>query len=121
MKYRRRQDGQLGELVVGEDGVKRVRIDRPNQELLTEYNEHDWFVEPDENPLTRFHVARIAYEADRLYAMALGDFRNGRKTWESLKDEERIKIRRDGPDTKDNRRLALWKHIWAFKAFKTAK
>lgn len=121
MKYRRRQDGQLGELVIDEDGIKRVRIDRPNQELLLPYSEADWIAEPNERPLTKFHVTRIAYEADRLLASALGDYRAGRKPWESLKDEERIRIRSKGPDTSDEMRLDLWKHITSWKRFKNAR
>lgn len=120
MKYRRASDGQLGEKVI-RDGAEMIRIDRPNQELLYPFRKDEWIPEDEKREYTKHHVTRVAYEADRCLAMAQGDFKVGRKPWESLKDEERIKITRSGPATTNEDRLALWKHILAFKGFKGAR
>ena len=83
--------------LVRREGRDVIRLDRGSHEDIRTYNQHDW--KPDETyrPLTRMHLAAIAFGADRVLCGYVGRHEQARKEWLSLRDEERAKWLKDGP------------------------
>lgn len=94
--YRNSSDGQSGYLVV-RDGKKFIRLDRPNEEILKRFDS-TWVPRNDYRTLQRGQVARIAFEADRVLCMELGDHEKARREWASLPDEIRMGWVEHGPN-----------------------
>jgi hypothetical protein len=93
--YRSTLNGQRGYLVETEMG-ERIRHDNPHEAKIVKFTQ-DWQPEAVRPPLNRMQVARVAYAADRVLAMWLGDPVDIRKDWMSIDDEERITFMKCGP------------------------
>jgi hypothetical protein len=92
---RHQTTGELG-YMVRRGGLEAVRLDRPMQEILRKPSS-DWQPEEAHRPLAEAHVARVAFEADKALAQALGDHAGVRRNWADMSDAERLKWMRNGP------------------------
>ena len=103
-------NGQAGWLVDAEDferavmppfpGKMMVRLDRGTQVVTKAYSgrEGDWHHRASASPISEMAKTKIAYAALRAYALAVGDYKNGRQEFESIMPEEkRIELMRKGP------------------------
>lgn len=86
------------------DGMTYVRLDRPSQELLRPYRQHDWIEEAEHRPLTPMQIAQICFEADRAFCKVLNLHDLARKDWMSLTDRERGELVKNGPGGEPRRR-----------------
>lgn len=109
--YRSRMDGNLGYLVV-RGGKSRIRLHRPNEEIIRVFNEDDWIAEREHRPLTAAQTAQVAYEADAKLCAMLGDY-SKRHPWMNLSEEVRIKWIEKGPPAKPPIRRDLFECIMA--------
>lgn len=94
--YRHKQTGDLGYLVVRE-GQDKIRLDRPNEEVIRRFQGDDWIPELEHRPMTRAQAAQVAYEADRKLCGFLGLFDRSRKEWQLLHEDQRIHWVDNGP------------------------
>lgn len=78
-------------------GRDMVMLDRPNEEILRPLSGHEWNVDKDFRPLTRMHIAQVAFDADRRLCYHLGIHDIARKEWNDLSEPERIFWMREGP------------------------
>jgi len=102
---RRRNDGQIGFMVEGEDGRLCVQLDRKAEKLVYPYSPHLWA--PDETGrLTSHHIARIAYAADREFREARGEY--GVKEFRFLPEAKRMAWMRGIPADADAERKKLY-------------
>jgi hypothetical protein len=112
-RVRSNNDGQIGFIVerpAEDGGGLGVRLDRRAENIVLPYSAHKW--RPDEDGrLTPLHVARIAYEADRVLMECRGTY--GTKEWKTLPEAKRIGWMRGAPEevTKDKDRARLYEAV----------
>jgi len=80
------RDGQLGRLVVMDNGEFGVKLDR-TEDLVVPFNENEWHRE-EKNRVQPMQLARICYEADRALRSARGEY--GVAEWIGLSDRVRV-------------------------------
>lgn len=107
---RNARTGELGWLV-RRSGQSMVRLDRPNQEILSRYVASDWLPEAPQRPLARAQLARVAFEADRELCRSLGAHAHALRTWQRMDDHARKVWTEKGPSEKSGPRVALYKAI----------
>jgi len=102
-------DGQIGHIVVDENGALAVKLDRAAENLVVPYHPSEW------RPLAGarlqpMQLARIAYAADRELLFARGQY--GVSEWQSVREPERIRWMQEGlPRGADAERRALYAAI----------
>lgn len=92
--------------LVRRDGMSFIRLDRPSQELLRPFRDHDWIAEVEHRPLTPHQVSEVCFAADRALCKVLGMHDLARKEWMTLTDRERIDFTANGPGGEPRRRSA---------------
>lgn len=95
--YRSVGNGDRGYLV-RRNGIDSVKLDRPMQDIVRPFKEHEWAPEKEQRPLNPIEKARIAYAADQELCRAIGLIRGSRKTWLDISDDMRIQWTNDGPE-----------------------
>jgi hypothetical protein len=110
--YRHQVKGDLGWLVRRE-GRDCIKYDRPDQEIVIPYNEHDWIREQEYRPFSDAQIVQVAFAADKALCMLLGMHDKSRKEWVGLSDHQRAKWMREGP--RNNRHRAKM-----YRAIRTA-
>lgn len=117
--YRHSQTGDRGYKIVGPDGKDYLRYDREAggrnrsgfaDRLFNSIEKANWVPDNEHRPMTKFQVARIAFEADKMLLMALGRHDLARAEWLMLKPATRLRWADDGP-SKDPLRKKLWHAI----------
>ncbi len=93
--YRSSVDGQRGYLVRRE-GKDCVRLDRPMEELISQLD-GSWILDAKLHVMSPHAAAKIAYIADQALCKATGEY-GAKEEWIDLRDKERIRFRKDGPD-----------------------
>jgi hypothetical protein len=106
--YRDTQTGDLGYLV-RRGGKDRVRLDRPNEEIIRPLDDH-WAEENEYRPFNLFQVAAIAFESDKLLARMMGNHPEAKREWMSMREEKRIDFMQNGPSG-NALRSELWTAI----------
>lgn len=109
--YRETSSGQLG-YRVRRGGRDRIRLDRGSEEILRAFTPGEWSPEKERRPLMAFHLARVAFEADRALCSNIGLPENARKEWSSLSEDQKKAWLTVGP-TKDPMRKRLYESIQA--------
>lgn len=94
--FRHVQDGQLGWKVI-RAGKTMIKLDRVAQPIEMNYRETDWIAETEHRPLTRWQIAKVAFEADKALCIALGDVAGSKRQWLDLRDEARQRWIEKGP------------------------
>jgi len=107
--YSHVRTGELG-YMVERDGVKHIKLDRPNQDVSKPYREGEWHRERDRKPLNRQHLGMIAFAADTQLCRSLGLHEQSQRTWLSLTTEQRVAWMDSGPQ-KPAERARLWAAI----------
>ena len=107
--YRSTVDGELGYLVE-RDGKQFMKLNRPNEEVLRNYNEAAWTPLVEVRPLSKAALGRVCFEADLALCRALGIHAATQKTWIDLSDKQRIAWMERGPQN-DPARRSLWQAI----------
>lgn len=98
------ESGDLG-WIVRRGGEDKVRLDRPNQEIIREMNAN-WAFQHDHRPVSTAQIVQmIAYEADRGLLRLLGDHSKSRKNWGDLTDKQRVAWIEQGPSNPPIRRI----------------
>jgi hypothetical protein len=95
--FRHQTTGELGYLFV-EEGKTYVRLDRPSQKILREFDKRNpgpWLKEVEYRPFARGQVVRVLYAADRELRFLLHEPLP--KEFASLRDAERIAFTEVGP------------------------
>jgi hypothetical protein len=90
------KSGDLGWLV-RRDGKDVVKLDRPFQEIVVEYNVDEWPQEMDHRPIPHARLVKMAFEFDRMLLRELGDHERARKDWHQLSEEQRKAWIEKGP------------------------
>lgn len=101
--------GELGWLVT-RGGASKVRLDRPQQEVLRAWHPNEWTAEEERRPLSRMHGARVAFAADRELCAQLGLGDLARRDWAKVSELERQRFMTDGPQDRPER-SALFKAV----------
>lgn len=83
---------------VRRNGVDRIRLDRPNQEIVVPFKGSQWTIDRDLRPLMLHTVARLAHQANQALLRDLGYHDEARAKWEDLPETERIRFMRKGPE-----------------------
>jgi len=111
--YRDVTTGDLG-WRVRRGGVDKIRLDRPNEELIRPFRPGEWVPVQEHRPYTVAQVAKIAFMADQV----LMSYQGGKKKeWVSLSDDERIWWMEKGPK-KNEMRARLYMAVFeAMKPF----
>lgn len=98
-------DGQRGVIIQTEDGKIAVQLDRAAERLVVPYSSTIW--EPvTQARLAPMQIARVAYDADRSYRFARGEY--GAREWQALTEKERIAWMQAGPTGADAGRRRLY-------------
>jgi hypothetical protein len=94
--YRHKQTGDKGYLVtVG--GEKHIKYDRPYDPTTMKFNEAEWDLDKHPEPFSIGQAITVAFEADRALCNILGLYGEGRRSWQSMTEKDRVKFILDGP------------------------
>lgn len=104
------QNGQRGWLV-RRAGADMIRLDRPQEELLLPFRQDGWVREETARLMTPLQVAMVALEADRKLSQIIGDHKDAKREWISMKEAERTEWAASGPAEKHPARIALFDAI----------
>mgnify|MGYP001614797941 CR=1 FL=1 len=94
--YRHKMTGDRGYLVMV-DGKQHIKYDRPYDPTTMKFSESEW--EPDKHP-EPFSIGQailVASEADRALCNILGLYGEGRRSWQSMTENDRVKFILEGP------------------------
>lgn len=94
--YRSATTGQLGWKVTRGKNLY-IKLDRPGQDIEQLWREGDWIAEKERRPLTKWQIAKVAFEADRELCRVLGLVAASKREWHSMKEELRQDWMRQGP------------------------
>ena len=94
--YRHVREGQRG-FMVERDGKQLIKLDRPNEEILRPFREHEWMLDREARPLNKHQIGKVSFEADKALCEALGEYDGSKRDWLSLTDEKRIRWIERGP------------------------
>jgi hypothetical protein len=103
--YRESTTGELGYLV-RRDGIDKVRMNRPDEEIIRPFRIGEWVPENERRPMTISQVAEICFIADRRL-ITYTESPGLAKTWHDLSDEVKIQWMETGPK-KGAMRIALY-------------
>ena len=108
---RHRLTGDLGWLVK-ENGVTKVHLDRLIVNLK-DYRPSEWKIDHQKRPMTRYQLAQVAFEADKMLCRSLG-IQQSTQRWETMSWEDRGRWRDQGPAARGGKpspRQTLWSAI----------
>lgn len=108
--YRHELDAQRGFMVV-RDGKQYIQLDRPQEEILRPYREHEWTLDRQERPLSRMQVAKLTYIADQALCEILALYDHKRPEWLNLTVEKRLAWIATGPGEPKVRK-DIYRAIW---------
>jgi hypothetical protein len=94
--YRHVREGQRG-YRVQRDGKDLIKLDRPSEDIVVPFREHEWMLDRESRPLNAQQVARASFEADKAICEAMGLHLESRRDWRNMTDEQRIKWITQGP------------------------
>lgn len=98
--YRSRTTGDRGYLYP--DGDRdRIRLDRPNDHVTRPFVMGEWIEEAEVRNFTPMQMAQVAFVADRLLCMFLGEHTKAKLEWLTMKEPARIDFMRKGPSGQD--------------------
>lgn len=106
---RHAQTADLGYLV-RRGGRDVVRLDRPNQEVIRDYEPRMWVTETAYRPVSHVQVVQVAFAADQMLLKALGEHDKARKGWHELSEKQRKAWLEEGP-VNPPKRAELYKVI----------
>lgn len=106
-EYYTHRDGRRG-FLVSCDGDDCIKLDTPQYESVVDLDD-GWAPLRQTHPVTQMQLAQVSYAADAALCVVLRMPRQ--KDWIMLRDVERIVWARQGPDTEDPVRLALFASI----------
>jgi hypothetical protein len=101
---RSRTTGDLGYLIEV-DGVTKVRLDRPAQNIDKVYSDADWAPEESPRRLTIQQIGRIAFEADKAFCLHLGMPNEAKRDWTKLKPAQHQQWAETGPPGPERQEL----------------
>lgn len=87
--------GDVGWLV-RRDGQERVRLDRPNQEIVVDFN-GNWTQIVEHRRIAHSQLVRVAFEADRELMRLLGHHDKARKEFRDLGEKQLAAWIEEGP------------------------
>lgn len=88
--------GELGYLV-RRQGQQKVRLHNEGQEILRAWVPGNWTPEVVRRELSKFAIARVAFEADKALCKELGLHGVARRIWDKLTEAQRMAFVKDGP------------------------
>lgn len=94
--YRSRTTSDRGYLYQ-EGNATRIRLDRPNDEVTRPFVMGEWIEEVEVRNFSPMQMAQVAFVADRLLCMFLGDHVQSKQPWLNLREEKRIEFMKKGP------------------------
>lgn len=105
----------------GNHGWKVYRSHKPHIKLDNKlldncqlYREQDWIADTEHRPLTKFAIAKVAFESDKALCIALGLVDKSKREWINLRDETRQAWIEKGPrgtTPEDKRRQGLFQAV----------
>lgn len=102
------ETGELGYLV-RRQGQQKVRLHNDGQEILRAWVPGNWTAEVVRRELSKFAVARVAFEADKALCKELGLHGVTRRVWDKLTEAQRLAFIKDGPTgAMAGRRRIVW-------------
>lgn len=94
--FRHVESGELGYLV-RRQGQQKVKLHNEGQESLRAWVPGNWTAEVVRRELSKFAIARVAFEADKVLCRELGLHGIARRIWDKLTDAQRQAFAKDGP------------------------
>lgn len=101
------RNGNTGDraYLVRREGVEKMRLDRPEQELLFDVSRNadgdilGWKRDAEASLYHRSQIARVAFGADRELCSVVGLHGESRKAWQDLTDKQRTEFIAKGPQS----------------------
>lgn len=94
--YRSSADGQRAYIVRRND-EEVLRLDRPGEEIIRKLDS-TWRPDAQTYLASPHQVAKVAFVADCALAAILGEHAASRREWINVKEQERIRFMKEGPD-----------------------
>ena len=107
--YRHIQTGDRGYLVKV-DGEQHIRYDRPFDPTTMKFREAEWELDKHPEPFSIGQAITVVFEADRALCNILGLYGEGRRSWQSMNERDRVKFILEGP-TKPPIRVTVYKTL----------
>ena len=93
--WRNNATGEKGYLV-RRNGVEKVRLDRPQEEILRSFKGNAWTIDRDLKPLMLHTEAQMCHVIDQKLLVNLGYHDEADREWHELSEPERIRFMREG-------------------------
>ena len=90
--------------IVKRDGVDKVRLNRPNQEILLPFG-GEWTQLVEHRRASHAQLVQVAYEADRALLRLLGEYQKAKVEFRDLKEKAVVAWLEDGPTEPPIRQL----------------
>ena len=94
--YRHATTGDRGYRVTV-DGKDCIKYDRPFDPTVMRYSEAEWVLDKHPEPFSIGQVSQVVFETDRQLCLILGLYGEGRRSWQSMTEKERVKFILEGP------------------------
>lgn len=97
--YRHTQTGDRGYLVEV-NGEKHIKYDRPYDPTTMPFNGPEaarWELDKHPEPFSLGQAIQPVFEADRALCNILGLYGEGRRSWQSMTEKDRVKFILEGP------------------------
>jgi hypothetical protein len=97
--YRHKQTGDRGYLVTV-DGKQHIRYDRPFDPTTSLWDgpqQANWELDKHPEPFSIGQAISVVFEADRALCNILGLYGEGRRSWQSMIEKDRVKFILEGP------------------------
>lgn len=94
--YRHAKEGSNGWKVY-RGGRPHIKLDNARADNCLFYREQDWIADTEHRPLTKWAIAKVAFEADKALCIALGLVDKSKREWRNLRDETRQAWMDQGP------------------------
>ncbi len=94
--YRSNVDGQRA-YIVQVDGVEMLRLDRPGEEIVRKLDQ-SWTADSQTYLASAHQVAKVAFIADCALCAVIGEHPESKRDWLNVKEKERIRFMKKGPD-----------------------
>lgn len=94
--YRHVKEGKHGWKVY-RDHRPHIKLDNKQLDVCIIYREQDWIADTEHRPLTKFAIAKVAFEADKALCIAMGLVDKSKREWLNLRDENRQAWIEKGP------------------------
>lgn len=97
--YRHKTTGDRGYLLEV-DGQKHIKYDRPFDPTtirFTPAEEGNWELDKHPEPFSIGQAITVVFEADRALCNILGLYGEGKRSWQSMLEKDRVKFILEGP------------------------